>query len=79
MKLNNKIVTFRVFRGEDGYYVAINEAFGIHTQGKTFERLLHNIKEATAVSLKEIFGSSSRKNSTPAIMMNIDFSEVSYA
>ena len=80
MKINNKkIVSFRVFKGEDGYYVAANEAFGIFTQGKTFERLLRNIKEATEVSSHEIFGSSRQKKSTPAIMMNIDFSEVAYA
>jgi len=79
MKISNKIVTFRVFKGEDGYYVAANEAFNIFTQGKTFERLLRNIKEATEASFNEIFGSSRRRKSTPAIMMNIDFSEVSYA
>ncbi len=47
MKISNKIVTFLVFKGEVGYYVAANEAFNIFTQGNTFERLLRNVKEET--------------------------------
>jgi len=79
MRIRNKIVNFRVFRGEDGYYVASNDSFGIVTQGKTFERLLRNIKEATEASLEEIFGVFRGRRSTPSIMMNIDFAEVAYA
>ncbi|GEM_PF-911475 len=79
MKISNKIVLFRVFRGEDGYYVASNDAYNIITQGKTFEKLLHNIKEATETAVEEIFGSLRRKKYSPTIMMNIDLSEVVYA
>lgn len=76
--MNNRIVTYKVFKGEDGFYVAANDDFGIYTQGKTFEELLINIKEATEVSFDEL-DSSDQKISLPPIMMNIDFSEVAYA
>ena len=76
--MNNRIVTYKVFKGEDGFYVAANDDFGIYTQGKTFEELLVNIKEATEVSFDEP-DASNNNVSLPPIMMNIDFAEVAYA
>lgn len=74
----SKIVTFKVFKGEDGYYVASAADFGIHTQGKTFEELLKNIREATEVSFDEEKNTAS-PFAFPPIMMNIDFAEVAHA
>lgn len=68
--MNNRIVTYKVFKGEDGFYVATNDDFGIYTQGKNFEELLVNIKEATEVSFDDA-DSSEKKISLPPIMMNI--------
>ena len=76
--MKNKIVTYRVFKGEDGFYVAANDDFSIYTQGKTFEELLKNVKEATEVSFDES-DSLTPDSNLPPIMMNIDFSEVAYA
>ena len=74
----NKIITFQISKGEDGYYVASAGDFGIVTQGKTFETLLQNIHEAVEVSLEEIVGKHAKK-SFPPVMMNMDFSQVAYA
>lgn len=46
----NKIITFIISKGEDGFYVASAEREAIYTQGKTFEDLFRNIKEAVDVS-----------------------------
>ena len=73
----NKIVTFKISKGEDGFYVAAAADFGIYTQGKTFEELLDNIAEATEVSLDEL-PASKRQVNLPPIMMNIDFAEVAH-
>ena len=47
----NKIITFQISKGEDGFYIASADDVSIFTQGKSFEDLLHNIKEAVEVSL----------------------------
>ena len=78
MIIMNKIVTFQVSRGNDGYYVASASDFGIVTQGKTFEALVCNIREAIEVSLEEIVGKQTKK-SFPPVMMNMDFSRIAYA
>ena len=49
----SKTVSFQIFKGEDGYYVATAPNLGIHTQGKTFEELFANIYEATEVSFEK--------------------------
>ena len=75
----NRIITFRISKGEDGYYVAAADDFGIYTQGKTFEALVKNIKEATEVSLDTMWTRKRKKPAFPPIMMNMDFSEVAHA
>lgn len=78
--MTNKIVTFKISKGEDGFYVASAEDFGIFTQGKTFEELLRNIKEATEVTFAdEQQTTSNHPSMLPPIMMNIDYSEVAHA
>jgi len=74
----NKIVTFKISKGQDSYYIASAVDFGIVTQGKTFEKLLKNIHEAIEVSLLEIVGRQDKKF-FPPIMMNMDFSQIAYA
>ena len=73
----NKIITFQVSRGEDGFYVASPYHLSIYTQGKSFEDLLRNIREAVEVSLGDILGN--KVDVFPPVMMNIDFSEVAHA
>jgi predicted RNase H-like HicB family nuclease len=74
----SKILTYKISRGEDGFYIASCEEFSIFTQGKSFEELMMNIKEATEVSLEEIYENSEKK-SLPPIMMNMDYSDMVYA
>ena len=73
----NKIITFRISKGEDGFYVASADDVSIYTQGKTFEELLSNIHEAVEVSVEDILGAPGK--TFPPVMMNMDFSEVAYA
>lgn len=70
----NKIITFRISRGEDGFYVASADDVSIYTQGRTFEELVSNIHEAVEVSIED-----DSAKAFPPVMMNMDFSEVAYA
>ncbi len=74
----NKIVTFQISKGEDGFYVASADSLAIITQGKTFEDLLNNIREAIEISLDD-FSGKNIKNAFPPVMMNMDFSEIAHA
>jgi len=70
----------KIFKGEDGYFIASAEEFGLFTQGKTFEELLKNIKEAAEVTFGEREDQKSGQGvMLPPIMMNIDYSEVAHA
>ena len=66
-----RIIQFQISKGQDGFYVASADREAIYTQGKTFEELFRNIREAVEVSLDD--------RALPPIMMNMDFSEISYA
>lgn len=71
----NRIINFTITKGEDGFYVASADEEAIFTQGKTFEELVENIKEAVEVSIDD--GEDSK--SFPPVMMNMDFSKIAYA
>jgi predicted RNase H-like HicB family nuclease len=71
----NRIINFTVSKGEDGFYIASAEEEAIFTQGKTFEELVENIREAVEVSLDD----SKESKSFPPVMMNMDFSKIAYA
>ncbi len=73
----NKIITFQISKGEDGFYIASADDVSIYTQGKSFEDLLSNIKEAVEVSLGDILGN--KADGFPPIMMNMDFSRIAHA
>ena len=74
----NKIVTFIISKGEDGFYIATADEFGIYTQGKTFEELVKNIKEATEVTFDIPEEPTEGGHVLPPIMMQMDYSEVAY-
>ncbi len=53
--MKKKILNFTVFieKDEDGYYIGSVPAFrGCHTQGKTMDELLNNVKEAIELCLE---------------------------
>ncbi len=72
------IIQFKISKGEDGYYVASASDVAIFTQGKTFEELFRNIREAVDVSLDDI-NQGDDNHVFPPVMMNMDFSEVAHA
>ena len=75
-----RIIQFQISKGQDGFYVASADREAIYTQGKTFEELFRNIREAVEVSLDDLFhGQKPKQKALPPIMMNMDFSEISYA
>jgi len=47
------IIQFSIKKGEDGYYTASANDYFIVTQGKTFEELMGNIKEATELHFED--------------------------
>jgi predicted RNase H-like HicB family nuclease len=69
----SKIVLFRINKGEDGGYIASASDYAIVTQGKTFENLLTNIREATEVHFDE------KDTTQHPIMVNFDLSDMVYA
>ncbi len=71
----NRIINFTISKGEDGFYIALAEEEAIFTQGKTFEELIENIKEAVEVSIE--VGDDSKL--FPPVMMNMDFSKIAHA
>ncbi len=71
----NKIINFTITKGEDGFYIASADEEAIFTQGKTFEELVLNIKEAVEVSIED----TDNAKSFPPVMMNMDFSKIAYA
>jgi predicted RNase H-like HicB family nuclease len=71
----NRIINFTVSKGEDGFYIASADEEAIFTQGKTFEELVENIKEAVEVSVEDI----DNTKLFPPVMMNMDFSKIAYA
>lgn len=45
--------TVIIERGEDGYYIGtVPELKGCHTQGKTLDELMENVKEAVQLCLE---------------------------
>tara|TARA_Y100000310_G_scaffold300547_1_gene336302 strand:+ start:960 stop:1181 length:222 start_codon:yes stop_codon:yes gene_type:complete len=53
MEKDTHTFTVLIERDEDGYYVgSVPSLKGCHTQGKTIDELLENIKEAIALCLE---------------------------
>ena len=55
------IFTFKIFKGEDGYFVGVCEEFpGVVSQGKTLEELEGNLDEALFAALETLAYHSDR-------------------
>lgn len=72
----SKIVLFKIEKGEDGYYVGSANDYAIVTQGKTFEDLVNNIKEATDLYFEEV---DQKENISHPVMINFDLADMIYA
>ena len=72
-------IEFTIKRGQDGYYMASAIGHFIDTQGKTFEELLNNIKEATGLYLEDENLAELGLSPTPSLLANFEIPQQSYA
>ena len=70
------VIQFTIEKEKNGRYIASGVNTPIVTDGKNFEELQKNIKEAVSLYLDEC-----KKDfvKTPAIIANLDLSNLSYA
>lgn len=73
------IIQFTIEKGQDGFYVASAIGHFIVTQGKTFEELVKNIKEATELYLEDENLSELGFSSTPSLLANFEIPKPAYA
>lgn len=72
------IIQFTIEKGEDGYVASAIGHF-IVTQGKTFEELMSNIKEATELYLQDENPIELGLSPTPSLLANFEIPQASYA
>ncbi|MFZ2205315.1 MAG: type II toxin-antitoxin system HicB family antitoxin [Minisyncoccia bacterium] len=72
------IIQFTIEKGEDGYYIASAIGHFIVTQGKTFEELLSNIKEATALYMEGENSAEIGLSATPSLLANFEIPQQVY-
>lgn len=66
------IIVFSIEKGLDGFYVASAKDYFIVTQAKTFEELISNIKEATALYFEDVGEEEKSISQTPSIFLNYE-------
>ena len=66
------IIQFSIEEGMDGYYIAHALNYAIITQAKSFEELLHNIREATELHLQDADTDETPVGRTPSILVNYE-------
>ena len=72
-------IYFRMFKGEDGFYVASADREAIFTQGKTFDELFRNVREATELYLEGEDMTDLGFTSKPSIFVNFELPQVEHA
>lgn len=73
------IIQFTIEKGEDGYYIASAVGHFIVTQGKTFDELLKNIRDATELYLEGENPAKMGLSSEPSLLANFEIPVQSYA
>jgi predicted RNase H-like HicB family nuclease len=68
-----------MFKGEDGFYIASADREAIFTQGKTFDELFRNIREATELYLEGEDMTDLGFTSKPSIFVNFELPQVEHA
>jgi predicted RNase H-like HicB family nuclease len=66
------IIQFTIEKGEDDYYTASAVGYFIVTQGKTFDELLKNIQEATALHFEDLQDEEKPINQNASIFINYE-------
>lgn len=69
------IIQFQIYKGEK-QYVAESIDLPIVTQGKTFEEILRNIKEAVDLHLEGEDPTALEVTSQPSILVNFELASV---
>jgi predicted RNase H-like HicB family nuclease len=73
------IIQFSIEKGEDGYYIASAIGHFIITQGKSFDELIKNIKEATELYLENENLAELGLSPTPSLFANFEIPQQAYA
>ena len=75
----SSIIQFTIKRDEDGVYCAKAVDFPIFTSAKTFPELENNIREATALFLKDEDIASVGLSAEPSLLVNFEIPRAVYA
>lgn len=73
-----KVIQISIFKGDE-YLVAEGVNIPVVTQGKTFDELIINLKEALSLFLEEEDLSKYDIQTNPAIIANIELNNILYA
>ncbi|MEJ5262635.1 MAG: hypothetical protein WHT45_08135 [Ignavibacterium sp.] len=73
-----KVIQISIFKGDE-YLVAEGVNIPVVTQGKTFDELIINLKEALLLFLEEEDLSKYDIQTNPAIIANIELNNILYA
>ncbi|MFA5791502.1 MAG: type II toxin-antitoxin system HicB family antitoxin [Candidatus Paceibacterota bacterium] len=76
----SNIIQFTIKKDEDGFYCAKAVDFPIFTFGKTLEELENNVREATALYIKdEDLDSVGLSSAEPSLLANFEIPRTAYA
>lgn len=73
-----QVIQISIFKGEQ-YYVAEGVNIPIVTQGKTYDELFYNLKEALNLFLEDEDLSKYDIQANPAIIANLELNNILYA
>lgn len=73
-----QVIQISIFKGEQ-YYVAEGVNIPIVTQGKTYDELFYNLKEALTLFLEDEDLSNYDIQANPAIIANLELNNILYA
>lgn len=73
-----KVIQISIYKGEK-YFVAEGVNVPIVTQGKTYDELFNNLKEAISLFLEDEDLSKYDIQANPAIIANLELSNLLYA
>lgn len=73
-----QVIQISIFKGEQ-YYVAEGVNIPLVTQGKTYDELFNNLKEALTLFLEDEDLSKYDIQANPAIIVNLELNNILYA
>jgi predicted RNase H-like HicB family nuclease len=68
-------ITVEVFHDEGTYFVASSDELGLVTDGRTFEELLRNLREALDLCLEDAAELNVSPNPRVVIRMELDYAQ----